>query len=428
MDIEIDDETLVAYLDGELASEKVQDVELRLHQSEQLRTRMQSLRATWDLLTELPEEKTSPTLTQTTIEMIALSAEGPSLLRSDFYLGQWLRKFLVSRWLWLAVSCCAMLGLGAVAGKQMTRFFTDKFRDNLATIAEYRTLKNIESVEWLERLSEVENLIAAAEGLSTKTIGDGQIPDERRARDEWIEALGEQDRGRLEANLRDFFNEPPERKTQLQALSEHVYENAEDKPHLLETLRAYDAILTTVGRLEVARLASLPIDERLQEIEQRAALIMLNNHGAHMSTTDKRAFAAWIDDLRWDSDISFLLLGPDYEIDPDKLMEMLTQDSASSAIRAEQVDQLFNMMSPTTQALLNSVSSEAERRLAIGFWSYSILRPEVEITQRQMEQAFSSLKPDTQAALELMNEEIARSTLRQSLRAADASTSSETGE
>lgn len=67
---------LVAYLDGELADEKARQIEGLLSEDADAREEMRKLEGAWDLLDELPREEVSQTFTHTTVEMIALSAEG----------------------------------------------------------------------------------------------------------------------------------------------------------------------------------------------------------------------------------------------------------------------------------------------------------------------------------------------------------------
>ena len=68
-------EKLVAYLDGELDAESSQQVERRLAEDPGYRHELKQMQRAWDLLDELPRAEVSETFTQTTVEMVALSAE-----------------------------------------------------------------------------------------------------------------------------------------------------------------------------------------------------------------------------------------------------------------------------------------------------------------------------------------------------------------
>lgn len=65
---------LVAYLDGELDADTSLKVERRLAEDEDFRRYLQQLQRAWDMLDELPKSEVSNSFTQTTVEMVALSA------------------------------------------------------------------------------------------------------------------------------------------------------------------------------------------------------------------------------------------------------------------------------------------------------------------------------------------------------------------
>ncbi len=67
-------EQLVAYLDGELDAETSKQVERRLAENVEYRRELQQLQRAWDMLDELPRAEVSESFTQTTVEMVALSA------------------------------------------------------------------------------------------------------------------------------------------------------------------------------------------------------------------------------------------------------------------------------------------------------------------------------------------------------------------
>ena len=67
-------ELLVAYLDGELDAEEPAGRK-RLAEDAVFRSELQQLQFSWDLLDNLPKVEASEKFTQTTVEMVALSAE-----------------------------------------------------------------------------------------------------------------------------------------------------------------------------------------------------------------------------------------------------------------------------------------------------------------------------------------------------------------
>ncbi len=70
---ELQDE-LTAYLDGELDADDVRRVEERLARDAQYRDQLRQLERTWELLDRLPRAAVDENFTNTTLEMVALSA------------------------------------------------------------------------------------------------------------------------------------------------------------------------------------------------------------------------------------------------------------------------------------------------------------------------------------------------------------------
>src|SRR3954463_9870047 len=70
------DEELVAYLDGELPPKDAQRLENALADNAPARERLSQLASSWDLLDQLPRATVDDLFTRTTVEMVALAAEG----------------------------------------------------------------------------------------------------------------------------------------------------------------------------------------------------------------------------------------------------------------------------------------------------------------------------------------------------------------
>src|SRR5690349_18118484 len=70
------DEELVAYLDGELEADATKRLENVLATDDRARRRLNQLAVSWDLLEQLPRATVDDNFTRTTVEMLALEAEG----------------------------------------------------------------------------------------------------------------------------------------------------------------------------------------------------------------------------------------------------------------------------------------------------------------------------------------------------------------
>lgn len=71
-----DDESLVAYLDGELTGDERRKLEQRLIDEQALRQRLQSLQRGWDMLEYLPKPAADERLVQTTLELVVADLIG----------------------------------------------------------------------------------------------------------------------------------------------------------------------------------------------------------------------------------------------------------------------------------------------------------------------------------------------------------------
>jgi anti-sigma factor RsiW len=153
-------ELLVAYLDGELDAEQNQLVERRLSEDNRFRLELQQLQFSWDLLDELPKAEASETFTQTTVEMVALSAE-----RDWQQEGSRRQRFIQLR---------RVLLTGGIATAAAISFFvTSAFlaRPNERLLKDLPVIENVDlyrvadSIEFLQQLEE--------EQLFSEEVDDG---------------------------------------------------------------------------------------------------------------------------------------------------------------------------------------------------------------------------------------------------------------
>ncbi|MEM6979005.1 MAG: hypothetical protein AAF539_05000, partial [Planctomycetota bacterium] len=74
--VQDDDEILVAYLDDELSPDDRRSLEARLIDDAALRDRMRQLQTSWDLLTELPSPTPNTKMVQSTMELVVADLTG----------------------------------------------------------------------------------------------------------------------------------------------------------------------------------------------------------------------------------------------------------------------------------------------------------------------------------------------------------------
>ncbi len=142
-------EELVAYLDGELDAEAGDRVERRLANDPAYRQKLRELQSAWDFLDELPRAHVTDTFTQSTVEMVALSAQAEIVQAKTIQQ----RQKLISRGALAAgVLIAALAGYGLIAGR-MDRPNQRLVRDLpvIENVDLYRVADNVEFLRELDR-------------------------------------------------------------------------------------------------------------------------------------------------------------------------------------------------------------------------------------------------------------------------------------
>ena len=138
---------LVAYLDGELEQKAARHIEQKLAADGEFRERLHQYQQAWDLLDELPKTRVGDRFTDTTLEMVAVSAS-----QAQIRLSHRSQRQLISIGGALAAAACALVGYLAVAtivsgpDKQLV--------EDLPVIESLDAYRHAESIEFLQSLTE----------------------------------------------------------------------------------------------------------------------------------------------------------------------------------------------------------------------------------------------------------------------------------
>jgi len=140
---------LVAYLDGELDAERSLQVERRLAEDEGFRRELLQLQGVWDALDELPLAEVDESFTQTTVEMVVLSAE------HEFEEEKNIARIRSRRWWQLGACCLAVAALASfwVTHRTLTRPNRQLLHD-LPVIEDIDRYRVADSLEYLHLLKE----------------------------------------------------------------------------------------------------------------------------------------------------------------------------------------------------------------------------------------------------------------------------------
>src|SRR5262249_4173292 len=153
------DEELVAYLDGELAPQAAQQVEDMLAGNETARRRLNELATSWDLLDQLPRSTVDELFTRTTVEMVAVDAEGEIAKRVVDAPARRKRRFLVAG---IAAVAAVAIGFAVVAFALPDQ--NDALLRDLPIIENFEYYHAVGDLAYLKRLDET--------GLFTVTAND----------------------------------------------------------------------------------------------------------------------------------------------------------------------------------------------------------------------------------------------------------------
>ncbi len=250
MKSEFDDETLVAFLDGELEAEQVQLIEVSLSEQPNLRDRLTKLRLTWDLLDELPITPPSQQFAASTMEMIALASEETP--------GTWKGWLSKNSSLLLLLSIPTLFLSGFMISKYgQSRTDRHLLRD-LPMFVEWKSLANIDSIEWLEILAAEPNLSEAMPPKAINLVGRGEVPATVNERREWLAKLSDVDRSRLNSNRADFLQRDPGRQSQVRQIIGHIYAKPEKTATYLAAIRSYELLLQEQSLTLRASLNDMP--------------------------------------------------------------------------------------------------------------------------------------------------------------------------
>lgn len=403
----VDDESLVAYLDGELSREENLNFEQRLHSDTDLQQRLAELQASWDLLSELPSPPPRHDLTQTTIEMVALELQASSQT--------WWAWLSQRRWLMLVLAAVTMLLAGVASSRARTSYSTRQILANLPSVVDLPALKNIDSVEFLHALSEIDNLTTAADNQTERgRIGDGLVPQTIADRRDWVEQLPEDSRGRLVSNLAEYDVLTEQQKREMRAVADEIYADPSARENLLQVIRAYNAILERWGTKPRAMLQDMSLQNRIEAIRSRVAVLMALNYVP--TPQDRLVLRRWLESIIQNQDSSDQLFY--YSYDAQRIVdELLWGDVDSSIVSQEDIQELLQHgLAPQAAQRLSDIGDQSARRYHLGLWIAPMLAGNPERTNNgnvDLMQRFSKLDARRQNALEFLPEEEARKQLRQ---------------
>ncbi len=393
-------EELTAYLDGELSAEVAAAVERHMASDDRYRSELQQLSAVWDCLDELSQKTADERFAQTTLEMVALSAEQDA--------ERWQSQAPRRRWqtaLLLAASCLMFMLASYALVQRWGQSPDRRLIADLPIVANLDLFQQIDNVAFLRRLhSEIvwnEEVPSSEpdfyhEGPNHKGL-DARRREIRRV---WIEELRADDKAALR-NRRDRFEKlSGEEKHWLRQLHEAIAQEP-NAQLLLATLSDYQRWLRDLSPGEHDDLQRLPADQRITKITSRlqnqrrrdqwqeritARLAEINRD---ISQADQQAIRRWASNY-WRERRDQTEAGSPHESrhrmqhwrgasegrELAQLRHLLDRSRGNGSLRleAEQFRKLERRLSSRAQRKLSLVSSKSERQQMLGHWTEQTMR------------------------------------------------------
>lgn len=140
---------IVAYLDGELDAERSQRVERLIAEDEHVRSELQRLQKTWDLLDELPSQEAGEAFTRTTLAMatLAVDEEAATLAARE-------PRARASRWTAVVASVFVALAIGYVATRALLPDPNAELLRDLQVIENLDEYRQVGEIEFLRALAD----------------------------------------------------------------------------------------------------------------------------------------------------------------------------------------------------------------------------------------------------------------------------------
>ena len=405
MTSEFDDETLVAYLDGELNDEQTQQIDQLITTHTILRNRISQLRMTWDLLEELPVDPPNPRFAETTLEMAALSStvEPKSALR------QLLNN--PRRILFFAIPILFLSGF-IFSRINQSRIERQLLRD-LPILVDWRALSNIDSQDWLEILVDQPDLVPAFKDAEWGLVGDGQVPIQLNSRREWVSRLGDADRGRLSDNLTEFQQREPSQQAELRKIIESIYSDPATKQKYLAAARSYDLLLQKQSMTQRSSLLDLPLADRKNELLHLVSTYMAEQFAKKIPPADANAIEHWAEKMQ----LEYTIVHGNYDALEAVNMELYV-NLASCPIKLSDFEDLAIKMSPEARNILNGLNSTASYVDTLVYWIRALTIPDVasgdRIGAEKLKELYMNLSGLQQDKIDLLPPEQAKSSLRNS--------------
>lgn len=267
-------ESLVEYLEGDLSPEQKASLEVKLAQDCDLRNELDQLKASWDMLDALETKVSSPGLTRSTMEMVALFAEEE--IRT-------LKRRARRNWLLARLFLLVILGVAVWLGFLLVSFFVlspsqritqDRSLlnrlDKLETVGDYDLLVQLKETGWFNR-----SFVHTPEGSSAKV---NKVPNDVPTIESYNRisvsttqngsGTGQSELDReLGRQAARFFRMSSSKQKELRALNDKIEQSPQSKELLIVLDRYYFWYRNRLHEMERDLIETTPLSSRITRIK-----------------------------------------------------------------------------------------------------------------------------------------------------------------
>jgi hypothetical protein len=402
---------LVAYLDGELPPEDCRRVEQRLANDAEYRQQLHDLDQAWEALEALPNAKATDDFARTTMELVAVAAEGEAskVVASTTSARR-------SRMWWQIAAGAAVMAMSFAIARAVLPDPNRRLLPDLPVIRQMEALQFVPNIEFLRELSAAvpaEDLMsdekAAKKELSQIALVSG---DSFEARRRWIESQTSDQKAQLASQAQRFgeLSRYAGRQEQLRDLEREIRKD-DDAKRLQKTLVAYGQWLDglSAGRREQLRedMFDLPVDEQVDLVRE---FVRMENAQAsrELSDADKETLRHELMAIAKERQESFVRdmrrrgegrRAEQLEGTRGALM-ILTRELMRDGGNDELREQLVRKLSPAAQEHLDDLNGW-RRRVQLWSWVRDCLQAEA--GPEVLERFFASDKLDNDQREKLLN-------------------------
>ncbi|MBX3421182.1 MAG: hypothetical protein KF752_06460 [Pirellulaceae bacterium] len=385
---EFDDETLVAYLDGELPDEEVARFEQRLANDHALQRQLKTMQQSWDLLDELPRVEPKLKLAESTIELVTLS------ILQQRHTSRW-SQLARYRWPLLAVAMLLMFCVGSLWARARSLTQADQLLRDLPLLVRYDQFRSIDSSQWLQRLAQIQHLVAAGLPLSSH-LEFPPVPNQPQAIAQWVASLPPNHKLQLQENYRAFRAEPEKRQVDIRRMNDMLTSSSDIDYD--QILTAYAGLVSQISSTELAQIeANSSLDHRAAEIQQVVYRELAIAYAAQLTAAEVEGIRRWAIAMK-EKNFEYFFGLEDPEIE---LVRLLDEDANSSIIQPQDRQQLVDLLEQSSRELLQHLDEEL-RPSVLHLWVYTALpstRPRPQVSAEQLQQQFDRLPQQRQNEL-----------------------------